>query len=78
MGYTELAEPEVHLSSSLQNPMVEIGFFYYDNGNRIAFHGYPAGDDKQYDIWSIDANGGDLQRISDAQYNVFLQFVWDP
>ncbi len=52
--------------------------FYDDNGNRIAFHGHPAGDDTQFDIWSIDANGGDLQRISDAQYNVFLQFVWDP
>ncbi len=51
--------------------------FYYNNGARIAFHGHPAGD-TQYDIWSIDANGNDLQRISDAQYNVFLQFIWDP
>ena len=51
--------------------------FYYNKGTRIAFYGYPAGD-TQYNIWSIDANGNDLQRISDGQYNVFLQFIWDP
>lgn len=51
---------------------------YYANGTRIAFHGHPAGDDTQYDIWSIDANGGDLQRLTDEQYNVFLQFIWEP
>ena len=51
---------------------------YYANGTRIAFHGHPAGDDTQYDIWSIDANGNDLQRITDEKYNVFLQFIWEP
>ncbi|WP_162623224.1 hypothetical protein [Confluentibacter sediminis] len=52
---------------------------YYANGARIAFHGHPSGStDTQYDIWSIDANGGDLQRITDEKYNVFLQFIWEP
>jgi len=51
---------------------------YYANGTRIAFEGHPAGDDTQYDIWSIDANGDDLQRLTDEQYNVFLTFIWEP
>lgn len=50
---------------------------YYANGTRIAFQGHPAGNDTQYDIWSIDANGGDLQRLTDEQYNVFLSFIWE-
>lgn len=51
---------------------------YYANGTRIAFNGYPSGNDTQFDIWSIDANGGDLQRLTDERYNVFLSFIWEP
>jgi len=52
--------------------------FYYAKGTRIAFFGHPTGDDTQYDIWSIDANGNDLQRLTDERYNVFLSFIWEP
>lgn len=51
---------------------------YYANGTRIAFHGYPSGTDTQYDIWSVDANGQDLKRLTNESYNVFLQFIWEP
>ncbi len=51
---------------------------YYANGTRIAFDGIPAGNDTQYDVWSIDANGGDLQRLTDERYNVLLSFIWEP
>lgn len=51
---------------------------YYANGTRIAFHGHPAGNDTQNDIWSIDANGSDLQRLTDERFNVFLSFIWEP
>ena len=52
---------------------------YYANGTRIAFNGSPSGNTTQIDIWSIDANGDDLQRfITKEKYNVFLQFIWEP
>lgn len=51
---------------------------YYADGTRIAFHGHPAGESTQFGIWSIDANGGDLQRLSTNRYNGFLQFIWEP
>lgn len=51
---------------------------YYANGGRIAFEGHPNANDTQFDIWSIDANGNDLQRLTDERYNVFLQFIWEP
>jgi hypothetical protein len=51
---------------------------YYANGDRIAFEGHPAGNDTRFDIWNIDANGNDLQRLTDEQYDVFLSFIWEP
>ncbi|WCO00305.1 TolB family protein [Psychroserpens ponticola] len=43
---------------------------YYDNGNRIAI-------ERGGDIWSIDANGGDLQLLFDEGF-VNLDFTWEP
>jgi hypothetical protein len=43
---------------------------YYDNGNRIAL-------ERGGDIWSIDANGNDLQLLFDEGY-VNLDFTWEP
>lgn len=52
--------------------------FYYADGTRIAFHGHPAGQSTQFGIWSVDANGGNLQRLDKERYNGFLQFIWEP
>ncbi|MFK7781478.1 TolB family protein [Psychroserpens sp.] len=43
---------------------------YYDNGNRIAI-------ERGGDIWSIDANGNDLQLLFDDGF-VNLDFIWEP
>ena len=43
---------------------------YYDKGNRIAF-------ERGGDIWSMDANGNDLQLLFDEGF-VFLSFIWEP
>lgn len=66
----------IHRLGEKGNGLHEVA--YYANGTRIAFEGHPSGNDTQYDIWSIDANGSDLQRLTDEKYNVFLQFVWEP
>lgn len=51
---------------------------YFADGTRIAFHGHPGGKSTQFGIWSIDANGGNLQRLDKERYNGFLQFIWEP
>lgn len=51
---------------------------YYANGTRIAFQSQPIQGGTQFDIWSVDANGNDLKRLTDHQYNVFFSFIWEP
>lgn len=66
------------LFSDGENGSSAINIAYYANGTRIAFEGHPAGNDTQFDIWSVDANGSDLQRLTDETYNVYLAFIWEP
>ncbi len=50
---------------------------YYAGGTRIGWSGQDYGDTTS-EVWSIDANGADVKRLTDDVGSARLQAIWDP
>lgn len=51
---------------------------YYAGGTRIAWSGGREYGDTNTQVWSFDANGGDVKRLTDGVEEARLITIWDP
>lgn len=69
--------PQLILPDPSPESLPPRGASYYAGGTRIAWSGQEYGQTR-IQVWSIDANGGDVRQLTDEDVGTRLTAVWDP
>ncbi len=69
--------PQLIFTDPSPQSLAPMNTTYYAGGTRIAWSGQEYGDSTA-EVWSIDANGADVQRLTDDVGSARLMAIWEP